>query len=97
MVQLAARPAYSGSVITREMIRAARALVGWSQRELAAASGISEVAIKNIERGATDPRLSTLTAIAEAFDRAGVLFLEAGDVRDGGPGVRLKRAPGRQG
>ena len=78
-------------MITRVQIRAARALVGWSQMDLAQASGISQVAIKNLERGATDPRASTLTSIQDALDQAGVMFLEPGDTRDGGLGVRLKR------
>jgi hypothetical protein len=47
--------------------------------------------IKNIERGAADPRASQLAAIEKAFADAGVLVLEAGDTRDGGQGVRLAR------
>jgi transcriptional regulator with XRE-family HTH domain len=78
-------------MITRAQIRAARALIGWTQTDLAQASGISQVAIKNLERGATDPRASTLTSIQDALDQAGVMFLEPGDTRDGGVGVRLKR------
>ena len=78
-------------MITRAQIRAARALIGWTQMDLAQASGISQVAIKNLERGATDPRASTLTCIQQALDHAGVMFLEPGDTRDGGVGVRLKR------
>jgi transcriptional regulator with XRE-family HTH domain len=58
---------------------------------MAERSGLSEISIKNIERGATDPRASTLQSIQEAFDRADVVFLEAGDTRSGGLGVRLKR------
>jgi transcriptional regulator with XRE-family HTH domain len=80
-----------GPVITGQQIRAARALVGWTQVQLAGACGISEISIKNIERGATDPRGSTLRAIQKAFDKAGVVFLEPGDVRPGGAGVRMKR------
>jgi predicted transcriptional regulator len=80
-------------VITPVQIRAARALIGWTQADLAQASGVSEVAIKNLERGATDPRVSTINNIQAAFETAGVIFLEAGDVRDGGPGVRLKGRP----
>jgi predicted transcriptional regulator len=80
-------------MITRAQIRAARALIGWTQTDLAQASGISQVAIKNLERGATDPRASTLTSIQDALDQAGVMFLEPGDIRDGGVGVRLKRQP----
>ena len=78
-------------MITRAQIRAARALIGWTQTDLAQASGISQVAIKNLERGATDPSASTLTSIQDALDHAGVIFLEPGDTRDGGIGVRLKR------
>jgi hypothetical protein len=47
--------------------------------------------VKNIERGATDPRSSTLGALQQAFEKAGVIFLEPGDIRDGGAGVRLKK------
>jgi predicted transcriptional regulator len=46
--------------------------------------------IGDIERGTVDPRASVLTAIEEAFNRAGVIFLEVGDVRGGGRGVRLR-------
>jgi transcriptional regulator with XRE-family HTH domain len=78
-------------MITGAQIRAARALIGWKQSELAEQSGVSEISIKNIERGATDPRASTLQAVQAAFDRAGVVFLEPGDMRSGGLGLRLKR------
>jgi hypothetical protein len=49
----------------------------------------------HIERGATDPRSSTLNAIQMSFEKAGVVFLEPGDTRDNGPGLRLKK-PGRR-
>ena len=74
-------------MITPAQIRAARALIGWKQADLAA--GVSEMSVKNIERGATDPRSSTLDAVQSAFGEAGVVFLEAGDTRLGGAGVRL--------
>jgi predicted transcriptional regulator len=92
MVALAQHPAYAPAMITAGQIRAARALIGWKQTDLAAKSGVSEISIKNIERGVTDPRSSTLGAIQAAFEKAGVVFLEAGDTRDGGIGVRLKRS-----
>ena len=81
---------YPIAMISGKQIRAARALLGWKQRELAAAAGLSEVSIKNAERGVVDSRGSTLNAIQRAFDRAGVIFLDTGDTRNGGPGVRLK-------
>jgi|HubBroStandDraft_4_1064222.scaffolds.fasta_scaffold30039_1 predicted transcriptional regulator len=81
---------YPKKMITRAQIRAARALIGWTQADLAQASGVSEVAIKNLERGVTDPRVSTISNIRAAFDEAGVIFLDAGDIRNGGVGVRYK-------
>lgn len=77
-------------MISPAQIRAARALIGWKQTDLARASGVSEMSIKNIERGATDPRASTLNALQAALEDAGVLFLDTGYTRDGGPGVRLR-------
>lgn len=74
-------------MIVPAQIRAARALLGMKQSELAVSSGISEISIKNIERGATDPRTSTLTAIIRALESAGVEFTN-GDQ----PGVRLRKA-----
>ena len=82
---------YPIAMISGKQIRAARALLGWKQRELAAAAGLSEVSIKNAERGVVDSRGSTLNAIQRAFDRAGVVFLDTGDTRNGGPGVRFKK------
>ena len=79
---------YPKKMITRAQIRAARALIGWTQADLALASGVSGVAIKNLERGVTDPRVSTVSNIQGAFDEAGVIFLDTGDTRDGGVGVR---------
>lgn len=91
MVAATVAAAYPEFVITGAQIRAARALLGWKQTDLASASGVSEISIKNIERGATDPRGSTLAAIQDAFSKAGVVFMDPGDTRDGGPGVRMKR------
>lgn len=83
---------YQPAMISPAQIRAARALLGWTQVDLAAASGVSEISIKNIERGVTDPRASTLGAIEAAVAKAGVVFLAAGDARDGGAGVRFRDA-----
>ena len=68
MIVRAKPSAYSPPMITAGQIRAARALIGWKQGDLAAASGVGEAAIKNLERGASDPRSSTLQAIQAAFE-----------------------------
>lgn len=53
-------------------LKAARAALGWSQMQLAAASGISKVTIARMESGMMSPRLSTLSALQAAMERSGV-------------------------
>lgn len=90
MVALSTQTAYGAAMITPAQIRAARALLGWKQSDLAAASGVSEISVKNIERGATDARGSTLAKLQEAFQAAGVQFLDPGQhSMAGGHGVRF--------
>lgn len=79
-------------MISAAQIRAARAFLNWKQTDLAAASGVSEMSIKNIERGLTDSRVSTLTAIRNALQSAGVEFID--DSR--GEGVVKLHLPARQ-
>lgn len=63
-------------IINSQQIRAARALVDMSQRELAAKAGIATATLNNIERGAqTDPKISTLTAIQQTLEKEGVEFV----------------------
>lgn len=63
-------------------VKSARAVLGWSQSDLAEHSGASLVAIARLESGAVSPRLSTLTKIKEAFARAGVRAID--DQPEGG-------------
>ena len=49
------------------MLRQIREQQGMSQRALAKAAGITQAALFRLESGETDPRLSTLRAIAEAL------------------------------
>ncbi|MFT3731118.1 MAG: helix-turn-helix transcriptional regulator [Hyphomicrobium sp.] len=72
-------------MFTGEQLRAARALLKWSRDQLADASGISAIAIKEFEGGASDPKRSTLIALRGALAKAGVVFLEETDMH--GPGV----------
>jgi transcriptional regulator with XRE-family HTH domain len=79
-------------MLTAEQIKAARALVDWSQPKLAEASGLSMPTIRRME-GPLGPGRSTavnVDAVQRALEGAGVVFLEAGEVRQGGPGVRLR-------
>lgn len=85
---------YSAAMLTPGQIRAARALLGWKQTDLAERAGISEISIKNIERGATDARASTLGKVQTALEAAGVEIIPSdGASIAGGPGVRLRAKP----
>jgi predicted transcriptional regulator len=79
---------YLKGMITHAQIRAARALIGWKQTDLAKAAGLSEMSVKNIERGVTDSRMSTVQAIRSALESAGVIFIEENGE---GAGVRLRK------
>jgi predicted ATPase/transcriptional regulator with XRE-family HTH domain len=76
-----------------ELVRRHRRSVGMSQAELAGRSGISERAIRDLERGSSRPRQHSVRAIAGALRLAGpdlVVFLSAG--RSGG-GIAPVPAP----
>ncbi len=60
---------------TIEQIRAARALIGWSQGELADQAGLSQTGIARIENGTNQPNSTTLGKICMAFDKADVEFI----------------------
>jgi hypothetical protein len=79
-------------VITGPQIRAARALLGWSTADLADHAGLAWSTIQRADAAPGVPRVSagSLAKIEQAFDQAGVIFLEVNDVRGGGRGVRLK-------
>lgn len=62
-------------MITILQAKAARALLGWKQSDLAQASGISIPAIAKIESGQGNPRQTTLQALQQAFETAGIDFL----------------------
>jgi predicted transcriptional regulator len=73
--------------ITSELIRAARALLRWEQRDLARASGVSLPTIKRLEviPGNLAAHSSTVTALRRAFESVGIEFINSN-----APGVRLK-------
>ena len=73
-------------MISARQIRAARALLGWSQQQLADKAIISLNALTRLERGRVDSRVSTLDAVERTLKRAGIEFLSANGK---GEGVRL--------
>lgn len=72
--------------------RAARALLNWSQEELAEKASVSVTTLRNYERGATAPMTNNLNAIRAALEAAGVVFIPE---NGGGAGVRLRAPSGR--
>jgi transcriptional regulator with XRE-family HTH domain len=78
--------------VSAAQVRAARALLGWSQSDLATAASLSRPTIERAETSGASA--TTFTAMQAALEKAGVIFLdENGD----GPGVRLrKRRRGKQ-
>jgi transcriptional regulator with XRE-family HTH domain len=66
--------------------RAARALIGWSQEQLAIASKVAKATIANFELSKRTPYDRTLDDLVAALEAAGVEFTN-GDQ----PGVRLRK------
>ena len=60
-------------------VRAARAVLGWSQGELAKRAELTQRSIHRIEQGTSDIRQSTSFAIATQFASAGIEFKDGPD------------------
>jgi transcriptional regulator with XRE-family HTH domain len=78
------------AVLTSELVRAARALLRWEQRDLEAASSVSLPTIKRLESkpGVMAAHMTTLVALKKALEAAGIEFI---DENGGGAGVRLRK------
>ena len=74
-------------VLTSELIRAARALLRWEQKDLAEASAVSLATIKRLEasRGNLTAHRSTLMALRRTLEAVGIEFTNGS-----APGVRLR-------
>jgi transcriptional regulator with XRE-family HTH domain len=75
--------------MTPSQCRAARALKNWTQGELAKASGVSDVTIRNFENGKTALQPASLQVIRAALEQVGITFLAGGDPAIG-EGVSLR-------
>jgi transcriptional regulator with XRE-family HTH domain len=72
--------------LTPSQCRAGRALIDWSQQQLADASLVGNATIRNFESGRSGPQQSTLAALQRALEAAGVVFLD-----ENGGGVKLRK------
>lgn len=78
-------------MITSCQIRAARALINWSARELAEKAGVGVATVRRMELADSVPSSNaiTLNLVQKTLESAGIEFI--GD-EDNGPGVRLVKA-----
>jgi transcriptional regulator with XRE-family HTH domain len=78
----------SNPQFTSELVRAARALLRWDQRQLAEASSVSLPTIKRLEArpGILVAHAATLLAIRNALEAAGIEFTNGER-----PGLRLRK------
>ena len=76
--------------VSIRQVKAARALLGWSQEELARAADVSIPTIKRLEaqKGELGGRSETGDKIRQSLQKAGVEFIEE---NGGGAGVRLRK------
>ncbi len=79
-------------MVSLREVRAACALLEWSQDDLAEASGVAGQMIASLEAGlgAVVTSEEALNRLVDTLEKAGIAFIEDGAVIGGGPGVRFK-------
>jgi transcriptional regulator with XRE-family HTH domain len=78
-------------MLTAQQVRAGRALINWSQKELAQKSGISLNAINNFEREIVAPRQDTLLALQRTLEEAGLEFIGDSGVNKARDRLRIEQ------
>ena len=68
------------SDLTPKHVRAARALLAWSQQDLAKAAGVATSTVADFERGQRTPVANNAQAIRQALEKEDITFLEGGAV-----------------
>jgi len=82
-------------MISNLQIRAARALLGWSQQRLADAAGVSAITVKRLEASdeTFQARFETVVKVKEAVEAAGVVFRGGEDGLIHGVSLRQEPSP----
>jgi transcriptional regulator with XRE-family HTH domain len=75
-------------ILTPALCKAARALAGLTQRDLAARAAVGDQTLADFERGARQTLTANLEKLRTALEAAGVEFIAE---NGGGPGVRLAK------
>ncbi len=71
--------------MTPAQLRAARALIDWSQDKLSEVARVSVTTIRNFENEKIQPHRATLDVMQRALEDAGVVFTNGRE-----PGVKLR-------
>jgi transcriptional regulator with XRE-family HTH domain len=89
LIQRDQQESQESDVVTNEQLRAARALLGWSQSELALRAGLSVPTVKRLE-GGFGPHVSdeARAKLKKAIEAAGIEFIQE---NGGGAGVRFRK------
>lgn len=81
-------------MLNASQIRAARALLNWSQGKLVEMTGLSLTTIRRMEDETIGPERSAagnVLTVTKALEEAGITFLRDGEDRTGGPGARFAK------
>jgi transcriptional regulator with XRE-family HTH domain len=60
-------------------LRTARAILGWTQSDLAARVHLTQRSIHRLEQGQSEPKLATLRAFERLWQETGVIFKDRSD------------------
>ncbi|QJE74304.1 helix-turn-helix transcriptional regulator [Aerophototrophica crusticola] len=82
-------PSEDRLAITGRQCKAARALLGWDQEELARRSGVARPTITNFENGKRVPISATLNQIVRSFMSNGIEFVSSTDEQSKGVILRI--------
>ena len=77
-------------MVSGAQIRAARVMLGWTQKQLAEKSGIGFTTVQRAEQsvGAVLGTVTTVRKLQSALENGGIIFLD--QEADVGPGLRLR-------
>jgi transcriptional regulator with XRE-family HTH domain len=83
--------------MTPAQCRAARALLQWSQDDLAREAGINAVTLRNYENGKTAAQRASIRVLRQALEKAGAVFLDDGSHTYAGVDLSKTPSPPEQG
>lgn len=80
---------------TIQQLKAARALINWTQSDLAKSAGLHVNAVNNVERGLSTPRAATLEKMQRALEQGGVTFIAGRGVELRDHAIEIHKSSGK--